>query len=317
MSSREDFEQQVRLLVSILPIIDAEGIFALKGGTAINLFYRPFPRLSVDIDLLYLPMDDRETAWKNIKAAFARIIAGIKQEIPKARIQNTTEQQDVSLQFFVRVGDVRVKVELSPVIRGCVFPPQRMMVREEVEKDFGYAEVLVASHADVYAGKICAALDRQHPRDLFDVKQLYENEGLTEELRKTVLVFLISHFRPMSELLNPNRKEIKDIYDTELRPMTTVDVTLVELLETRERLVADLNQSMTEDERKFLLSFKNKKPDWPLLGVFNSDAVAQLPSVRWRMINLEKMSASKHKKYYDKLADILYPPMVLKPILKQ
>ncbi|WP_202409492.1 nucleotidyl transferase AbiEii/AbiGii toxin family protein [Hufsiella arboris] len=189
MSKKEEYEQQVRLLVSILPIIDKEKIFALKGGTAINLFYRPFPRLSVDIDLLYLPMDDRETAWQNIKEAFVRIAGGIKKVMPAAKIQNTTLQQEDSLRIIVSLGDVRIKIELSPVIRGTVFAPQRMSVREEVEKDFGYTEILVASHADLYAGKICAALDRQHPRDLFDVKQLYENEGLTDDLRKTVIVF--------------------------------------------------------------------------------------------------------------------------------
>ena len=205
------------------------------------------------------------------------------------------------------MGDVRIKVELSPVIRGSVFAPQRMSVREEVERDFGYAEILVASHADLYAGKICAALDRQHPRDLFDVKQLYENEGLTDDLRKTVIVFLISHFRPMSELLNPNRKDITQIYESEFRQMTTVEVSLKELLEVRERLITDLNQNMTEDERKFLLSSKNKKPDWSLLGVADPDTVAALPSVRWRMINLEKMSTAKHKEFYDRLAAILFP----------
>lgn len=111
----------------------------------------------------------------------------------------------------------------------------------------------------------------------------------------------------MSELLNPNRKDISQIYETEFRQMTTVEVSLAELLEVRERLIADLNQSMTEEERKFLLSFKNKKSDWSLLGVANPDAVAALPSVRWRRINLEKMSTVKHKQAYERLAAILFP----------
>ncbi|WP_202409493.1 hypothetical protein [Hufsiella arboris] len=89
--------------------------------------------------------------------------------------------------------------------------------------------------------------------------------------------------------------------------MTTVEVTLEELLQVRERLIADLNQSMTDDERNFLLSFKNKKPEWSLLGVADPDAVAALPSVRWRMINLEKMSAAKHQQAYARLAAILFP----------
>lgn len=48
------YRRQVQLLVRVLPLVDTEKCFALKGGTAINLFYRALPRLSVDIDLLYI-----------------------------------------------------------------------------------------------------------------------------------------------------------------------------------------------------------------------------------------------------------------------
>ena len=169
-------------------------------------------------------MEDRGPAIANIRAALARIASAIKMAIPGARIQNTTLQQDNSMRIIVTLGDVLVKVELSPVIRGSVFSAERMEVVQQVEQKFGYAEMLVASHPDLYAGKLCAALDRQHPRNLFDVKQLYENEGLTNELRKTFLIFLISHFRPMSELLNPNRKDISSIYENEFVQMAEVDV---------------------------------------------------------------------------------------------
>ena len=54
------YRKQVQLLVRVLPLVDTEKCFALKGGTAINLFYRALPRLSVDIDLLYIPMEERE-----------------------------------------------------------------------------------------------------------------------------------------------------------------------------------------------------------------------------------------------------------------
>ncbi len=57
---RETYFQQVRLLIEVLPLIAREADFALKGGTAINLFVRDLPRLSVDIDLTYLPIADRE-----------------------------------------------------------------------------------------------------------------------------------------------------------------------------------------------------------------------------------------------------------------
>lgn len=307
MSKKEEYAGQVRLLLRLLPFIDKENCFALKGGTAINLFYRPLPRLSVDIDLLYLPMEDRETSIVNIKAAFARITSDIKSNIIGAQVQNTTLQQENSLRLIVSVGEDKVKIELSPVIRGSLFPALRMEVREEVEKQFGYAEMLVASHPDLYAGKLCAALDRQHPRDLFDVIQLYENEGLTDDLRKTFLVFLVSHHRPMAELLNPNRKDISGIYENEFLQMAEIDVSLDELFAVREQLISDINTQMTNDERQFLLSVKNRKPNWKLLGMVNPELVAELPSVRWKLRNLEKLSPQKHKQAYENLASVLYP----------
>lgn len=306
MSKKEEYAEQVRLLIRLLPIIDKEDCFALKGGTAINLFYRDLPRLSVHIDLLYLPMEDRDASLENIRAALARITDSIKKSIAGAQVQNTTLQQDNSLRIIVSLNNVRVKIELSPVIRGSLFPAVRMEVRPQVEKEFGYAEMLVASHPDLYAGKLCAALDRQHPRDLFDVKQLYENEGLTEELRKTFLVFLISHFRPMAELLNPNRKDISGIYEMEFAQMAEIEVSLEELLSVREKLIADINKEMTDSERKFLLSVKNKTPDWALLGL-DAALVSELPSVKWRLINLNKMSENKHVTAYKNLEAVLYP----------
>jgi len=182
-----------------------------------------------------------------------------------------------------------------------------MEVVEKVENEFGYVEMQVASLPDLYAGKLCAALDRQHPRDLFDVKFLLENEGLTDNLRKTFLIFLISHQRPMSELLAPNRKDISKIYETEFKQMAEVDIPLEQLEEVRENLIHQINSQMTDNEKKFLLSFKNKTPDWNLLEMENISAIAKLPSVLWKMINLEKMPTQKHKEAFDKLQNILYP----------
>lgn len=300
------YRKQVQLLVRILPLVDTEKCFALKGGTAINLFYRALPRLSVDIDLLYIPMDDRETALLNIRAALSRISILIKQKIPGTKVQNTHDQSD-ALRLIVSQDEIRIKVELSPVIRGTVFPEVRMEVDEEVEKEFGYVEMQVASLPDLYAGKICAALDRQHPRDLFDIKFLLENEGLTDNLRKTFLIFLISHQRPMSELLAPNRKDITEIYETEFKQMAEVDVPLKQLEEARENLIHQINSQITDNEKKFILSFKNKTPDWSLMEMDNVEAISNLPSVRWKMINLQQIPLQKHKEAFEKLHQVLFP----------
>lgn len=306
IDANNTYSKQVQLLVRVLPIVDTEKCFALKGGTAINLFYRALPRLSVDIDLLYIPMDDRETALINIKAALSRISKLILETIPDSKVQNAHDQSD-ALRLIVSQGEVRIKVELSPVIRGTVFPEIRMEVSEEVEKQFGYVEMQVASLPDLYAGKLCAALDRQHPRDLYDVKFLLENEGLTENLRKTFLIFLISHQRPMAELLAPNRKDISEIYVTEFMQMAQVEVPLEQLEEARENLIHQIHIDMTENEKIFLLSFKNKAPDWNLLEMDNVEVIANLPSVRWKMINLEQMPVQKHKEAVEKLQNILFP----------
>lgn len=300
------YYKQVQLLVRVLPLLDSEKCFALKGGTAINLFFRELPRLSVDIDLLYLPSEGREKALNNIRASLTRLSLLIKKTIPGIRIQNTHEQSD-ALRLILQLGDIRIKVELSPVIRGTVFPEKRMEVCELVEKEFGYVEIQVASLPDLYAGKICAALDRQHPRDLFDVKLLLENEGFTDDLRKTFLVFLISHQRPMSELLAPHRKNIRDIYISEFADMAEVNIPIKELEQTREHLIDVIHQNMTTDERSFLLSVKDRNPKWELLGLDNIDEVSNLPSVQWKLKNLQNMDTIKHTKALDKLKTVLYP----------
>lgn len=298
------YYQQVQLLVRVLPLLETEKCFALKGGTAINLFYRQLPRLSVDIDLLYLPSEPRDVSLKNIREALTRLSELIRKTIPRSRVQNTHEQND-GLRLIVQLGDVRIKVELSPVIRGSVFAPVRMEVCEAVEKEFGYAEVQVASLPDLYAGKICAALDRQHPRDLFDVKFLLENEGFTQDLRKTFLVFLISHQRPMSELLAPHLKDISKIYESEFVKMAEVDVPLQQLEQARQQLINVIHEQITDQEKEFLISFKSRKPQWNLLGLPDAELVSSLPSVQWKQLNLMQMQDKKHEQALEKLHEVL------------
>jgi predicted nucleotidyltransferase component of viral defense system len=298
-----EYYKQVQLLTSVLPLVAQETCFALKGGTAINLFVRDFPRLSVDIDLVYLPMDDRDTALANITAALNRIADSILEAISGTQIQKSFESRADALRLIVTQGDVQIKIELSPVLRGSVFPEEMRAVSEKVEEQFGYVEMQMLSIADLYAGKLCAALDRQHPRDLFDVKFLLENEGLTDDLRKTFLVYLISHNRTMGELLRPTRKDLQAVYENEFVRMAQVNLPLEELEAVRERLISDLNASLTDDERRFLLSFKSLNPDWSLLGL---PGVELLPAVRWKMINLGKMDKDRHAQALKNLEDILF-----------
>jgi len=298
------YYKQVQLLIRVLPLVASEQCFALKGGTAINLFIRDLPRLSVDIDLVYLPMYEREVALTNIREALGRISKLIEKTIRGVSVQNTHEQSE-ALRLIVSDGSVRIKVELSPVIRGTIFSEKVLPVSKSVEDNFGFAEIQVVSIPDLYAGKICAALDRQHPRDLFDVKLLFENEGFTENLRKAFIIFLISHQRPMSELLRPNLKELRNVYENEFYQMTQIDINLEELIEARELLIKTIHADLTKEEKEFLISFKSKDPNWGLLDMENIEIVKGLPSVNWKMKNLMQMPEKKHSVALEKLIQSL------------
>lgn len=298
------YYKQVQLLIRVLPLVATEQCFALKGGTAINLFIRDLPRLSVDIDLVYLPLHEREEALTNIRDALGRISTLIEKTIRGISVQNTHEQSE-ALRLIVKNDNVRIKIELSPVIRGTIFSEQILQVSKKVEENFGFAEMQVVSIPDLYAGKICAALDRQHPRDLFDVKLLFENEGFTEDLRKAFIIFLISHQRPISELLRPNLKELRSVYENEFYQMTQIDINLEELIEARELLIKTIHADLTKEEKEFLISFKSKEPNWDLLCLNNIETVKELPSVKWKMKNLKQMPEKKHAAALEKLIQIL------------
>jgi len=159
----ETYRRQVELLLRVIPAVAAEECFALKGGTAINLFVRDLPRLSVDIDLTYLPVADRATSLKGVEGALERIAERAKTAAPDLLIERgKTREEKTTTALFLRIGAAQVKVEVTPVLRGCVFPPEIREVSPSVEAQFGYAEMRVVSFPDLYAGKIMAALDRQH-----------------------------------------------------------------------------------------------------------------------------------------------------------
>lgn len=286
------------LLVRVLPVLEVHPVFALKGGTAINLFVRDLPRLSVDIDLAYEPVKNRDESLADINENLSQIAK--KLESQGLRVQKNDPNNTTRL--TVSNGEVQIKIETSPVLRGTVHPAQNMPVSPRVEDTFGYAEVQTLSFEDLYAGKICAALDRQHPRDLYDVKALLENEGISKKLKDTFLVYLMSHHRPMHELLNPNFKDITDIYAKEFENMTTERVELAELLEARSQLVQQIHQSLTDADKAFLLSVKNRTADW---DQFIYPEVANLPAIKWKIHNLGQMPEDAHNKAAEKLEQFL------------
>lgn len=302
MDRNSQFFAQVQLLVRVLPFVAKEQCFALKGGTAINLFVRDLPRLSVDIDLTYLPIENREDSLRHVHEALGRIAADLRQALPGCGVVESYQDAEDSLRLTVRQAGATIKIELSPVLRGSVTDPVLRTVSETVEREFGFAEMQVLDLPDLYGGKICAALDRQHPRDLFDVKQLLENEGLTDATRKAFIVYLISHPRTMHELLRPTRKDLTRLYEREFSSMTTTPITQTELEQVREALIAAISSGLTGDEKRFLLTFKAGQTEWALLGL--SD-IEKLPAVRWKLQNLAKLSDAKRRDLVGKLQEAL------------
>lgn len=301
MDRSNPYFRQVELLVRVLPHVARQGCFALKGGTAINLFVRDLPRLSVDIDLAYLPLDARDQALPAIQTALEKIAQDI-QSLGGVRTQLTKPGETESLRLTVQRDGSQVVIELSPVLRGTVWPAETRGVVPAVEELFGYAEIPVVSFNDLFASKICAALDRQHPRDLFDVRLLLANEGIGRDLLRTFLIYLISHGRTMAELLAPKRRDIAPVFEAEFRTMALDPVSLEELLQTREELIAGINRALTEDDRKFLLSVKGKAPDWALIDL---PKAAELPAVRWKLENLGRMNADRHRAAFARLEQVL------------
>lgn len=303
MPVSERYRRQVALLVKTIPAVAEEKDFALKGGTAINLFVRDMPRLSVDIDLTFLPVMPREESLAAIEAALLRIKEQIEGTVADVRVFESRLNDGILTRLVVQNKDkTQIKIEVTPVLRGCVFAPETRAVTEAVEDEFGFAEIQVVSFADLYAGKIMAALDRQHPRDLFDIRDLLANEGVTDELRQAFIVYLISHGRPIGEVLAAGQKDIAAEYEKNFAGMTEADVPLAALQDARAQLVDILIGGMPQAHREFLMGFKKGQPEWEKLGVAGA---ADLPAVRFKQGNLDKLSAERRTELIGRLGAIL------------
>lgn len=290
MSGQNLYSDQVKLLVRILPMIATEEYFALKGGTAINLFYRDLPRLSVDIDLVYTPIKDRGESLREITDGLFRIGNAILERLPGAQVQYARlGRTDIVFKLIVQLNRSVVKVELSPVLRGTVYASSLRRITPSAEARFGFAEIPVVSFEDLFAGKIVAALDRQHPRDLFDVKLLLEKDGITSRLKEAFLIYLMSHDRRFLEVLNPTLLDIRQTFEAGFRRMTVEPVTIADLERTRLTLIDSIVGMLTPEDREFLVAFKGGAPNW---DHFSVEHVRNLPAIKWKQHNMNRMGVA-------------------------
>jgi predicted nucleotidyltransferase component of viral defense system len=294
--------RQAELLIRCLPEIGKQKCFALKGGTAINLFLRPMPRLSVDIDLTYLPLSGREEALDGIARALEAAVKDIAAHIDGARAE-IRKVSGRTAKLGVELKGAHIKVEPNQVLRGTVYPPRTRELCLDAQRRFEqFVSVQTLSLPDLYGGKICAALDRQHPRDLYDVRLLLSNEGFSPDIRRAFVVYLASHDRPMNELLNPQLKDIREAWSAEFAGMTREEISLETLYEARDELIKVILGGLDSDEKRFLLSLKRGEPEWDALGIAH---LKELPALQWKLKNIQKMDKQKRAEALRRLEKVL------------
>lgn len=294
------YAERVALLVSILPHLDSEPRFALKGGTAINLFEHDLPRLSVDIDLTWLPMQDFETDAAQIEEALNGI--GRRLSAPPLRLQVRPSAGDSARtvnRLIISRGRTQVQIETTPVMRGTVHPVRRMDLSSSVERQFGSAQIQVLHFADLYAGKLAAALSRQHPRDLFDIGVLLDHHGIDTALWRTFLVYLTVSPKPAADILAPTEpRDFAAVFERQFRGMTREPVTVEWLLDARLRLLARIRELMDATTRDFLVSVEREVPAFDLIDLPHA---ADMPGVRHKLKNLARRTPEKREADYSNL----------------
>lgn len=294
------YNDQVALLLRILPALQHTPEFALKGGTALNLFVENMPRLSVDIDLTYLPLAPREASLTDIDSQLQILGARLIRILPNIDLQYTTSQ---SPKLLVRHKKASVKIEPNPIIRGSLLPTvQKTLCTAAQTRYQTFLETQCLDNAELYAGKICAALDRQHPRDLFDLRPLVPFKSINDKVRQAFVAYVAAHSRPIAEVLSPKPKNIEQAFTQQFTGMTEEPVNLYELIFIREQLSQWVSTALTTDERSFLLSIKRAEPDWSLLPFNNLD---KWPAIQWKLHNIRRMTRTKHRDAVNRLEQLL------------
>lgn len=290
MKIAPQYKDQVGLLLDILPIVAKKKCFALKGGTALNLFIWDMPRLSVDIDLVYLPINDRNDAFKDIAANLASI---------KTDLENTLRIKVVATEnskLICSRESAIVKIEVNTVIRGALFDPKVLTVVDVVQDNFEkFAAISVLDRYEIYGSKICAALDRQHPRDIFDVSQILSEGGgdFNDKIKDAFIFYLLSHNRPVNELLFSTINDKRNDFKNQFEGMAMQKFDYEDFIKISHLLREKISGLFNDKDKEFILGFKKGNPNWAL---FRKD-ISQYPSIKWKLENIKNLINNNPKKY--------------------
>jgi predicted nucleotidyltransferase component of viral defense system len=298
----EAYRQQVALLIRILPLVYQINEFAVHGGTAINLFYKNMPRYSVDIDLTYIPLKNREDSLVEIEVRLLELKQLIEKAIPKIKV---TPKLSVCKLQCVKDG-ATVKVEVNATKRGVLGETTDKILCSKARQDFSMTcEARIVPFSQLYGGKIAAALSRQHPRDVFDYKFM-EVKSL-EEIKNGLMLCLLGSDKPLIESLQPNRTNQREAMENHLEGMSDIPFSYGDFEDTRKDLVEKVNAMLTSDDKSFLLSFEQGTPSWDKCCAGD---LSRYPSVQWKQQNilrLKEINPQKHKTGIEKLTKYFQP----------
>jgi len=284
----------VRLLIEAAPVVFEGSHFAMKGGTAINLFVADMPRLSVDIDLVFADHRvGRNEALQSIADALASMRRALARQGIEAEVVASKSGEESKL--FIRRDLNLVKVEANHVFRGTVLPVEVRTLVPEARALFATGmSVKTLAVPELYGSKLVAAMDRQHPRDLFDVLGLYASFGLTPKIVDCFVCYLAGHNRPVHEVLFSRPIDITGAFENEFAGMTRKSVTLDELFAVRERLQAELPATLLPEHKRFLVSLVAAEPEWDAAPCPH---LSEMPAIRWKLENLRKLKRSNPQKF--------------------
>ena len=276
------YARKVELLLRLIPIVMDEEVFAIHGGTAINLFLKDLPRYSVDIDLTYIPLFDRETSFDDINSHLESIADKGKKVLKGMHIVHNFS----TCKLLCEYRGKQVKIEVNKTKRGiiggeCLSVP----LSEKAQGEFSlFCEAKVVPLTQLYGGKIAAALSRQHPRDLFDVKNM---DITLSECREGLIFCLLGSDRPIYESFAPSLIDQRETMENQFTGMTDMPFTYEEFEETRTKLISDVKSLMTEADKKFLVSFESGQPKW---DEYEFEYFKDYPSVKWKLLNLKRLA---------------------------
>ena len=279
--NKDVYREKVKLLLQLMPFVMQEQVFAVHGGSAINLFVKDMPRYSVDIDLTYIQLADREESVADINTHLKSIADNAKSNLKGLHIVPNYATSKLLCEYHGH----QVKIEVNQTKRGIIGGElQRKSLCDMAQTEFGmFCKAVIVPPTLLYGGKIAAALSRQHPRDLFDVK--YMDLPLSD-VREGLIFCLLGSDRPIHESFAPQFLDQREAMENQFKGMTDIEFTYEEFEQTRSKLITDVRNLMTEADKQFLISFESANPNW---DGYEFEYFRDYPSVQWKLLNLTKL----------------------------